>query len=64
MTGVEYEVKSALVLCYLKDCYYQLARKSIMEYSNCGAQNYQRDFIWTTLNVLRYLAEKKKFYEA
>lgn len=64
--------KNTFCTCYINECFYRLCKNLLIELPG-KCQNkldllkssiYNRDLIWMTINVIKYLLELKQFYEA
>lgn len=64
--------KNTFCTCYINECFYKLCtnlltvlpNKCYNKLDDIKSLIYNRDIIWMTLNVIKYLLELKQFYEA
>ena len=64
--------KNTFCMCYINECFYRLCKdlfnnmlgKCSNRLDDVKTKIYNRDFIWMSINVIKYLIELKQFYEA
>lgn len=64
--------KNTFCTCYINECFYKLCKNLLAElpgkchnkFDLLKGDIYNRDLIWMTINVIKYLLELKQFYEA
>lgn len=69
-TTISISSKISFSICRLNDCYISLCKHILNnQLSKCENQNlseltFKRDYIWMTVNVIKYLVEQEQYMEA
>ena len=68
-TLINIEYYSFYQICNLKKCYVQAAKEVLDSVKRCSTNSlnsliYKRDLLWSTLNVITYMAENEQYDEA
>lgn len=71
-TTISKEVKTVFQICKLYNCYINLCKKLLNlplkrcanEYDDSSDLIFKRDFIWMTINVIKYYTQYDQLYEA